>query len=252
MTSDKGLKRHIFTVHDQRRCEDCGKVFDDFENLWKHRSSYDCSVVGIYVCEFCKIQYKIEGALEIHKENVHGVSRSITRQKHVCPECGISVLDLNEHLRTVHSNVTKYLCHFCDKKFKSKIALSGHIRYHHKSTPVLVSTCPYCNKKVKYLHSHIEKKKCYLPPNERPKLEFPCQDCGKVFTHKNNLRCHLSRVHGELKQCSFCDFKTKYPQNLKMHIKTVHERKPVKETCPYCSKICVSLEWHISTYHSSI
>ena len=90
----------------------------------------------MYICEFCKIQYKIEGALEIHKENVHGIPRSITRQKHVCPECGISVLDLNEHLKTVHSNERKYLCQFCDKKFTSKRALYNHINYHHNKTPV--------------------------------------------------------------------------------------------------------------------
>ena len=143
------------------------------------------------------------------------------------------------------ASVKNYLCQFCDKRYKSQSDLSGHIKHQHNT----ISNCPHCDKKVKYLDSHVQKMKCYLPSNQRPRFEMPCKECGKIFTRKSYLRAHLSRVHRELKECPSCDFKTKYSQNLKMHIRTVHDKKPVKEKCPHCNKICVSLEWHISTYH---
>ena len=249
LASRKAFRRHLFTVHDQRLCEDCGKVFDQFENLWQHGSqSHTCSGVAKFICEICKIRYKTEGLYEAHKEKVHGVLRSISndvRKKQVCEECGISVFDLNEHMKKVHSSVKNYLCQFCDKRYKSQSDLSGHIKHQHNT----ISNCPHCDKKVKYLDSHVQKMKCYLPSNQRPRFEMPCKECGKIFTRKSYLRAHLSRVHGELKECPSCDFKTKYSQNLKMHIRTVHDKKPVKEKCPHCNKICVSLEWHISVYH---
>ena len=248
LASRKAFRRHLFTVHDQRLCEDCGKVFDQFENLWQHGSqSHTCSGVAKFICEICKMRYKTEGLYEAHKEKVHGVLRSISndvRKKQVCEECGISVFNVNEHMRIAHSSVKNYLCQFCDKKYKTQSELTRHIKHQHNT----ISKCPHCDKKVKFLDEHIQRVKCYLPPNERPRFEKPCKKCGKIF-QKNTLRTHLNNVHGELKECTFCEFKTKYAQNLRMHIKTVHDMKPVKEKCPHCNKICVSLEWHISTYH---
>ena len=202
----------------------------------------------MFICEFCKIHYKSEGLYEAHKEKIHGVSRLTSndvRKKHVCQDCGISVFDLNEHMRIAHSGVKNYLCQFCDKKYKTQSDLSRHIKHQHST----ISTCPHCDKKVKFLDDHIWRLKCYLPPDERPRFEIPCKECGKILKSKSSLRNHVSRVHGEMKECTFCDFKTKYPQNLRMHIKTVHDKKPLREKCPHCNKLCISLEWHISSYH---
>ena len=170
------------------------------------------------------------------------------RQRHVCQECGISVLGIKEHTRIVHLGIRNYLCQFCDKKYKDKGALTKHIEAQHTNN----NTCPYCGKMVKYLDGHLRKMKCYLPPDERPNLNPTkiCKKCGKTIP-KKSIKSHMDRFHGELKQCHLCDFKTKYPHNLKMHIKTVHEKKPVKETCPHCNKTCVSLDWHILTYHQN-
>ena len=248
MRTKKGLKRHLFTVHEEKLCEKCGKLFDDFQDFWQHRTA--CGV-GMFVCEFCKVQFKSEGQYENHKETVHNVPRKLPRGTHVvCQVCGDSVYNIYNHMKTAHSsNEKKFSCQFCDVKVKRKGELARHIRIQHTNVP---STCPHCGGKFKNVDNHITRMKCYLPPDERPKSEYPCTVCGKSFAKLDTLRSHMNRVHGEEKQCNLCDFKTKYPGNLRMHIKTVHEKKPVKETCPYCSKICISLEWHISTYHSQV
>ena len=193
----------------------------------------------------------MKNSLEKHKQKAHAVTnpdytpfKRITNKK-VCPECGDLVAGLAQHLKTKHSK-DNFQCQYCDQKLGTLTTLNNHIRSKHtKETQV----CPHCGVTVKRLKSHIERMQCYLKPEDRTKVEVTCELCGKTLLNRT-LKKHMRDVHGELKQCEFCDFKTKYPHNLKLHIKTVHEKKPVNETCPHCSKNCVSLEWHIATYHN--
>ena len=48
LTNKKALARHLYTIHYQRLCEYCGKGFNNFEKLWRHKS-FACSGVSIRV-----------------------------------------------------------------------------------------------------------------------------------------------------------------------------------------------------------
>ena len=246
----KPLRKHLFEVHEQKLCEQCGEVSEDFEQFWNHQSNI-CSGASFMKCEICYREYKNKNSLEKHKEKAHNVKNpdytpfNRISKRTVCPECGDLVIGLKQHLKTKHSKALQ--CQYCDKKLVTLTSLNNHIRSFH--TNDTVTTCPHCGAIVKRLKNHIKRMQCYLKPEDRTKVQVSCEICGKTMLNMT-LKKHMKEVHGELKQCDLCDFKTKYPHNLKLHVKTVHHKKPVNETCPHCNKQCVSLEWHISNYHN--
>ncbi|XP_054287664.1 zinc finger E-box-binding homeobox protein zag-1-like [Macrosteles quadrilineatus] len=79
--------------------------------------------------------------------------------------------------------------------------------------------------------------------------EFQCENCEKVYKHKQNLRKHQRYQCGDKWPfgCSFCDFRTKHKCSLQLHMKKHPEahvraltrRLPVtdgKYKCPSCKK----------------
>ena len=256
LTGKKAHAKHSFYVHEQKLCAQCGEFSEDFEQFWSHRS--DCGGrENFFKCDICTLEFKVKYFFEKHMKEWHDadvvptkVKKSQNLSKEICQDCGLLVSNLKAHMFSKHSTEKNHECHLCDKKFKSKAYLKKHVELRHSN--FALSTCPYCSKTVKHLSDHLRLQKCFKKPEDDDDINFTCHKCGKVLLRKQGLEKHMREVHGEMRQCDFCEFKSKYPHNLKMHIKTVHEKKPVKETCPHCYKECVSLEWHISVYHPNI
>ncbi|KAJ8927864.1 hypothetical protein NQ314_019608 [Rhamnusium bicolor] len=57
---------------------------------------------------------------------------------------------------------------------------------------------------------------------------FPCDNCGKIYKHRGNMRRHMVYECGKQArfQCSFCDRKFHQQSNLKRHFENKHAMLP--------------------------
>lgn len=57
---------------------------------------------------------------------------------------------------------------------------------------------------------------------------FPCENCGKVYKHRGNMRRHMVYECGKQArfQCTFCDRKFHQQSNLKRHYDNKHSLMP--------------------------
>ena len=245
-TSNKNYQKHLFEKHENNLCTDCGLAFDEFKAFLLHQQTHGSG----FMCDICSTSFISKRTLEHHRRKDHNKNNH-ELMKEVCPQCGISVSNVKNHIRRKHGEEGPALqCSECEFSTNYKRDFDLHFEARH--TTKLVQNCPYCNKVVKGLKKHLATVKCHLPEEERKKfiVEVKCDVCDKVFSSHEKVRKHLKRVHTDVQyNCELCSFQTKHIGNLKHHIRTVHEKKPLKEICPFCDKTCTNLDWHVQTYH---
>ena len=138
-------------------------------------------------------------------------------------------------------------CKFCQSDFKSKFALTYHIKTVHKGKkPLQCSICSYACLKPYDMNIHIS------AVHERKK-PYKCTICDNSFGLKRNLKSHIASVHEGKKsfQCNVCGAMFSEKHGLKLHIITVHEGKKLNK-CPECDQsfgLKSNLTKHISTVH---
>ena len=167
-------QQHV-TKEGHTKCKRCYKDIPT-ENL----PSHECET---FSCEECGKVCKSKQILRIHRQNIHEF-REV--KKEICKICGLSVRDLNRHMKI-----------------------------HVEKTP-----CPECNVMVKNLKLHVERIHT-LDEDKR----FQCQDCGKGFARKNALEVHKMNVHLKQTpfQCRYgCDIAYNDSSNRNAHEKKKH------------------------------
>ena len=203
-------------------CKFCGKAFFSSYKLKLHENTHKTEKP--YKCDKCENSYNSPGALLGHTKSAH-IYETV-----ICPKCGKQLQNkqkLAQHMKTSHGDYSKFMCNLCGKKFKDQKTCNLHetknckIRNPHK--------CPHCEdfetmvqeEFVKHVFSHQN-----LPG-------FPCDECGKTYKTRENLRSH-KRYHMEDKrpnvQCPMCD---KDCRDLVLHKFRVHG---VGHQCPDCPK----------------
>lgn len=124
--------------------------------------------------------------------------------------------------------------------------------------------CPHCSKiffQKKYLYSHI--KKCHDKKDKlqecttskepsHPTVTYPCNQCSKTFTHKNNLIIHsATHLPREKYTCPICNTLLGNQKSYRKHYK-LHEGHVNK--CEICQKVFNrkdTLQYHIDHVHSA-
>lgn len=237
----------IFNQHKKihKNCPDCGKKYEKYSELLKHRSIVHRKKRN-YSCLICFKEFK--GWLEINEHN---------RTEHLnCPECSkkcISYKAMAAHRKNSHYRNDNLKCEFCEKTFKFRGTLKIHKRRVHAKE--LNHKCEHCGKEffeISTLKVHLK-----IHSVDRAKKTFSCDflDCNYTDTNLGNLKTH-KKVHITF-SCDFlnCDFSPKNLSCLKKH-KQIHENIPQKEKkvkdpviskkkqvnpkdspiCPYCGK----------------
>ena len=175
---------------------------------------------------------------------------------YMCIVCGNALNSqaaLNQHVKTVHSDLSdciSYSCEICGKIVKTKPHLKRHVLTHNPPTV----PCPICDKMfnhqknvvrhIKTIHTFDEQKKyqceiCYICGESFPSMKLlgfhfkdhekdvpcsvQCEICCKGFTAKTVLEDHMN-WHNNLKpyKCQLCPNSYQNQSNLIAHQKIKH------------------------------
>lgn len=124
---------------------------------------------------------------------------------------------LNGHMKSMHGNTSKSLCSICGGEF---IDIDIHMRTHRNVKKSEKSYfCKVCNAKFRhssYLNIHMR-----VHTGEAP---YMCYICGRTFISQGKLTHHTKR-HSDVKQhqCDQCDRAYHDRYQLKKHVNIVHK-----------------------------
>ena len=191
------MRKHVRTVHCEKKlCPICGERFKKINEhvKIKHQSEK-------LHCKQCDKVYYTESGLQYHLKVVHqhakkvgeycwGLLLKLLPVQTICHICAREFRDLKSHLVYQHGGGKE------EKKLPCRVADCGRMfrnsqveNIHYKSTHLnLKEECGVCGGWFKNLSAHINQ--IHNSVNK-----FPCEQCGKSFTKKCDLRLHVDRVH---------------------------------------------------------
>ena len=152
----RSFRKHTTQTHGVKplTCPESGCHFraDDVSKLDNH-------VYGVHrsldiTCEICDKIFPNISYLKSHKRRMHQVDRSQRRK--VCPYCGESKLQLNDHIMRAHK-VKKYFCDLCPKSFKTNVQLRQHRNTHTGFKPYTCNTCDARFSRLHHRKVHLDK-----------------------------------------------------------------------------------------------
>ena len=117
-----------------------------------------------------------------------------SRQPHLCPYCR-KILgtkwSLQQHISVRHFATRSATCHLCDKAYASQADLRRHVQEVH-AEPERQKRCPVCQEEVRaaYLRRHMQYR--HSAQEQQP---ASCEECGKVFSKRENMLKHVRTVH---------------------------------------------------------
>ena len=234
--------KHIF-IHKKKRgtqCVACGNIYKKVQGLdvhmknsgkyhdnacvrckdtvrfdtWSQHAEHVKSEHGDrwhYKCGHCALIFEDEQVYKDHVRDQH------PHEKEICTICGGAYVQMFYHMKEKHSGeAERQLCPHCGKVCKSKVSLTHHIYFAHKSFP-----CEHCGKPQrtpKMYQNHIIS--MHTPEEMKP---YRCQYCKKGFARSHQLKEH-ENIHTNLKphKCKYCDARFNQQTNRAAHEKTIH------------------------------
>ena len=200
----------------RQHCTYCGKISSDINKHVKYECQKRDFGYGELKCDFCKKTFNKPSNLKKHIQQTH----KRKDEKVICNICGVmtgSKYSLKKHLESVHAiRELKFTCQECGKMWPTKGSLTKHMLSH-----TLVKTpCPICGTRLKDVETHM--KTAHEKDEDK---RFQCQDCGKGFQDRSDLKGHQMNVHLKLRPyaCRYgCDISYNDNSNRNSHERKTH------------------------------
>jgi len=185
-------------------------AFSMDEVITDEEQPYNEEDTKVYVCDECHICFPVMQMLKCHQDAVHKQD-----EKDV------------EDVKNVEKIVT-YNCNFCNYNSTNKSTLNSHISRKHNATKRVI------RRKSKY-KTIIKSQEC------------SCDVCGFKCPSRRRLKEHLDRKHGsEYKyDCEDCGKKFKVKSDMRLHVRFKHKESPI--ICDVCGKTCSNSNSHTYT-----
>ena len=159
--------------------------------------------VTAYNCTLC--DYTAETSMNLnnhvlaqHMKNTVQVSlkKLITFHCNNCTYATTNKLSLNDHQHQAHpenpSNPVVFQCDLCPFKAKSSINLKRHSAMTHAK--IKCDLCTFTSASQFHLFLHHENNHIVEQPISPP-TTYPCDLCGMMFGHSDDLNAHIQRRH---------------------------------------------------------
>ncbi|CAL1533234.1 unnamed protein product [Lymnaea stagnalis] len=209
--NERNLKNHLRIHSNQGKysCQFCAKSFNQSSNLNIHLRKHTGQTP--YKCLNCDKSFTTSAKLKTHARK-HTGDLPFT-----CSLCGR--LFGQEHLLKMHMRIhndhKQFKCSHCDKMFMHSSTLRAHVRTHTKEKPYRCDECGDSFAQISSLTYHRR-----THSGEKP---YSCDICGKSYTRSATLNVHLTRHTGQKRiSCPRCEFKCDTPKNLRKHIDKLH------------------------------
>ena len=185
-TTYEEYKTHVEEEHYGKwkfKCGFCQECFDEKKEL-KHHSFIHPDATG-------------DVPLPMPLPKPPAKKKKSAPVRKVCPECGLNVYNLTNHMIGVHGN-QKHTCQHCQLVLKTKARLQKHIEWIHEKAP-----CEQCGEMVGIakMQRHVASKHTSIYDKR-----FKCDVCGKSFNENARLKDHKNIHTGEKPyKCKFCN-----------------------------------------------
>jgi len=161
-------------------CKECKATFRMFSDLQTHVDKNKC-VKYTFQCPQCSVAFNNAATFTKHLKYHMGKSMQ-------CDYCGDKFMHekgLKRHIKMYHTEFTQsFTCQYCPKVFGRKTLLENHIRRHFDYRPY---KCPHCEKSFKtrqYLTGHING----VHKNDK---QFVCDKCDARFSWRTTWKRHM-------------------------------------------------------------
>jgi len=235
---------HSATDGERRQCTVCGKWFVKSylkTHMGIHSGNrHQCTVCGKwlakyylkthvlihsgkkpYSCSFCDMKFRLKEMLKMHELGHKG-------ELPPCDLCGGRFVNLNTHVRNVHSGANyKYTCSVCKKGFRIQAKLKRHMSSHSEERPYTCQDCGGSYRDLEYLKKHMA-----IHTKEK---NHACVVCGKKFLHSGAMNIHMRTHTGEKPyRCETCGKTFRTSALISTHRKMHTLEKPY--ICTTCGK----------------
>ena len=222
-------------------CSQCDERFRKKSNLLRHVQRVHEGKVyegkmeqkKIYKCSICSSSFTRNMILTNHMTTVHNIDY------HSCPECDKRFRkksNLLGHIGRVHEGKMKkkiYKCSICSSTFTRNMSLTNHMTTIHN----IDYECTVCNLTFK---TNPQLKR-HLKLEHNVQKSFECSTCNATFSVRSSLKKHIATVHEKKKPylCPECGKSFGGTNNLKIHVEAIHEKKEYK--CTKCDEVFKTL-----------
>ena len=267
------LQLHVNRVHAKIKrffCPHCSVGFHFRANQIKHIKTFhqnvimdssECAVLGEplgaketgkeveFLCEECGKSFKKKFCLKRHVDRVHAKIKN-----YICPHCQKGFFlneNLKKHIKNMHKKAREFKCPHCQVVFLEKAHLKTHVQLEHADAS---RDCSESH----VLDDSLETEDEGDQDQEVAPKRFLCEECGKDFISKCNLKKHNLYVHLKARpvQCPLCPMTFTCKYYLRKHLLTVDHGNKEKESpilCQHCGQVCPTgdeLKLHVKEFHS--
>ena len=155
------FRKHTTQVHKMKplpcpqSSSGCKFRADDVTKLNNHIFGVHKNIYSDNICcDICHKTFPSTNYLRSHVKRMHNTEQS--QRKKICPFCGESKLQLNDHIMRVHK-VRKYFCDLCPKSFKTNVQRRIHRNVHTGFKPYTCATCDQTFSRLHHRKVHLEK-----------------------------------------------------------------------------------------------